>query len=102
MPADPPTADRPTYRVLLRPEPGTPWELVRLRKILKILLRAHGFRCREAVELPQDARNTVGRPEVSPGVPGPPCAILGGLAPGLVPEAEGSKAGPCKPIRETM
>jgi hypothetical protein len=93
--------NRPTYRVLLRPEPGTPWKLVRLRKILKTLLRAHGFRCLEAVELPQEAGNPVGGPEVSPGVPSPSCASLCGLAAGPAANPDYSKAGLCKPTPET-
>jgi hypothetical protein len=76
--ADPPATDRPTYRLLLRPEPGTPWELVRLRLILKRLLRPFGFRCLEAVQLPDG-------PPAAPAVPG---------------QAPGREGGPVRGARE--
>ena len=50
--------DRPTYLVVLRPEPGLPErdQYRHLRAILKRLLRSHGFRCIKAERLPPMGR----------------------------------------------
>lgn len=39
------TADRPIYVLTLRPLPGPIPDAIRLRRLLKLLLRALGLRC---------------------------------------------------------
>jgi hypothetical protein len=46
------SGQRPTYRVLLRPEPRVDGERA-LRALLKFALRRFGLRCISAEELPQ-------------------------------------------------
>jgi hypothetical protein len=55
MTPEPPAAGRPVYRLLLRREPGTPWALQRLRRLLKMMLRVHGYRCVGLAEMPPAA-----------------------------------------------
>jgi hypothetical protein len=50
----PKAAERPIYRLTLRPEPGIN-PVLGLRALLKVLLRAHGFRCLRVVEEPTEA-----------------------------------------------
>ena len=42
----------PTYRIVLRPTPGGPPPIIRLRRFLKAALRGYGLRCLSAEELP--------------------------------------------------
>jgi hypothetical protein len=48
------TADRPTYILTLRPEPGPVPEIHRLRRCLKQLLRAYGLVCLSVEEVKPD------------------------------------------------
>jgi hypothetical protein len=44
-------SDRPTFRLLLRPEPGVDPTRA-LRRLLKALLRTFGFKCLSVEEVP--------------------------------------------------
>jgi hypothetical protein len=56
-----PRSERITrYRLVIRSEPSSVPEVVRLRRLLKVLLRCLCFRCEEVTEIPAHETDTIG------------------------------------------
>jgi hypothetical protein len=62
------TAPRETYRLTVEALPDSAPAIIRLRRVIKSLLRAYGFRLLAVVELPEDAK-TPPSPESEGGSP---------------------------------